>query len=177
MTEEDLSHRARALREAFDAAFARPPPSVDPGLEDFLIVAAGADRYVLRLSEVASVHVDRKVTPVLSPMPELLGLADFHGRLTPIYAAGALLGCAGAQEPRFLVVARHAQPVGFAFTALQRHLRVAASELMLDDLTHDPFTQGAVRIDGSALRILELTALVDHLAQRMGSLARKDGAR
>ena len=152
MAAEDLSHRARALREASMRTFARPPPSAEPGLEDFLIVTAAADRYVLRLSEVTSVHVDRRVTPVLSPMPELLGLADFHGRLTPIYAAGALLGCTGAQEPRFLVVARHAQPVGFAFTALQRHLRVAPSELTLDDLTNDPFTKGAVRFYGSALR-------------------------
>lgn len=175
--ENDLSDRARTLREDFDASFARLPPSVESELVDFLIVTAAANHYVLRLSEVASVHVDRKVTPVLSPLPELLGLADFRGLLTPIYGAAALLGRVADREARFLVVVRHAQPIGFAFAGLERHLRVAPSELALDDVAEDPFTSGAVRLEGRMLRILRLTALVDHLRRRLQRLATKDGDR
>jgi purine-binding chemotaxis protein CheW len=170
----ELSERARSLRESFDASFAQAPAGVEAGVVDLLIVTAGADRYALRLSEIASVHLEHKVTRVLSPLPELLGLADFRGILTPIYGVAALLGRPTEHAPRFLVVARHAQPVGFAFSGLERHSRVAVSELALEDVAEDPFTLGAIRVDGSTLRILRLTALVDDLARRLESLATKE---
>ena len=173
-TAHPFGDRARSLREAFDASFAQAPAELDSALVDFLIVTAGADRYALRLAEIASVHAERKVTRVLSPLPELLGLADFRGVLTPIYAVSSLLARPGSEEPRFLVVARHEQPVGFAFDGLERHLRIAPSELALDDIAEDPFTRGAVRLDGGTLRILQLTSLVDHLARRLESLAPKE---
>jgi hypothetical protein len=94
--------------------------------------------------------------------------------LTPIYAVTALLGRPSDHEPRFLVVARHAQPVGFAFTRLERHSRVAASELALEDVAEDPFTLGAVRFGGSTLRILRLSSLIDDLARRLETLATKE---
>jgi chemotaxis signal transduction protein len=172
---DELSDRARSLRESFDASFAEAPTGNAAGLVDFLVVTTTTDRYAVRLSEIALVHAERKVTRVLSPMPELLGLADFRGVLTPIYAVALLLGRPADQEPRFLVVARHPQPIGFAFTGLERHARVAASQLALEDTAADPFTAGAVRLSGSTLRILRLTSLVDHLVRRLESSATKDG--
>lgn len=170
----ELSKRARALREAFDSSFAEQPSSAASELLDFLIVSTGADRYALRLGEVASVHIERKVTRVLSPLPELLGLADFRGLLTPIYATAALLGRPTAEQPGFLVVARHPQPIGFAFAGLEHHVRVAPSDLSLDDVAEDPFTRGAVQLEGATLRILQLSSLVDHIARRLESLATKE---
>lgn len=166
---EALSKRAELLREEFDASFAERPSDAGSERLDFLIVTTGADRYALSLSEVASVHAERKVTRVLSPLPELLGLADFRGVLTPIYATAALLGRPTAEPPGLLVVAQNTRPIGFAFTALEHHLRITASDLSVDDVADDPFTRGAVRLEGSMLRILQLSSLVDHLARRLES--------
>jgi chemotaxis signal transduction protein len=177
MAANEFAERARRLRESFDASFAQAPAGSKAGVVDFLVMTAATDRYAVRLSEIAAVHAERKVTRVLSPLPELLGLADFRGILTPIYGVAALLGRPADHEPRFLVVARHAQPIGFAFSGLERHARVAPSDLALEDLAEDPFTLGALRVGDDTLRILRLTSLVDHLARRLESLATKDGDR
>lgn len=171
---DQASGRARELREAFDTSFAEEPSARDTELVDFLIVTSGAGRYAVRLEEVAAVHGERKVTRVVSPLPELLGLADFRGVLTPIYSISTLLGRPSAVPPRFLVVARHARPIGFAFEGFERHIRLAPSELAIEDSADDPFTRGALRLDGTPLRILQLTLLVDHLARRLESLATKE---
>src|ERR1700748_3867166 len=96
ITERDLASQVSALRAAFDGAFAEPPPRGEEALEKFLAVRAGGGLFAFRLAEIAGVAVDRKLTPLPSPVPELLGLTGLRGRLVPVYSLTALLG--GAPE-------------------------------------------------------------------------------
>ena len=52
----------------------------------------GGAPFAFRLAEIAGVAVDRKLTSLPSPVPELLGLAGLRGRLVPVYSLTALLG-------------------------------------------------------------------------------------
>lgn len=120
--------RARDLRTAFDAAFSRPPPEPQPGAIDLLRIHVGADRYVVAMSEVAAVHVDRHVCPVPSAAPALLGLVAVRSAIVPLYDLRAILGITATGVPRWCLVARAAS-AAFAFDAFEGLERVSPAQV------------------------------------------------
>ena len=70
---------AAALRQAFDLSFALPPPPPTPEVEDLLTIRLAADVYVIRLRDIAGMIAGRRVVPVPSATPDLLGLAGIRG--------------------------------------------------------------------------------------------------
>ena len=119
-----LAQRAGDLRLAFDRSFAQPVAVDSVPLDALLVVLVGADRYALRLSEIAGLFVDRKITPLPSAVPELLGVAGFRGTMLPVYDLGLLLGHAPAGTTRRGVVIAAALPIALAFDEAGAHLRV-----------------------------------------------------
>src|ERR1700675_3898235 len=106
---------AATLRRHFDEAFAAPTSPIAEPLEDLLAIRVGSDPYALRLSEIAGLHVGVKIVPIPSPAAQLLGIVGIRGVMAPIYDLAALLGYPPAASPRWIALARAAQPVGFAF--------------------------------------------------------------
>ena len=94
MASNELEQKAAALRAAFDRSFAEAADAGRAPHLDFLAIRVAGDPYALRLSEVASLHVDSKRVRAPSLLPELSGLASFRGVLTPVYDLAALLGYA-----------------------------------------------------------------------------------
>ena len=76
---DNLLERAEQLRAAFDRAFAAPPPGAAATTVDLLAIRCAEQPIALRMSEVLSIHTDRKIVPVPSPAPELLGLFGVRG--------------------------------------------------------------------------------------------------
>jgi purine-binding chemotaxis protein CheW len=146
----DLSARLSDLRRRFDAAFADPPPSAAEDFEDLLVIAVGDERYLLRLREIEGLYLDRAITPVPSPLPDLLGVTDFRGELVAVYDLGALLGYPRTQSARYLA-RMPSRGVGFAFARFEGHLRFAKQGRELE--TH-------------VQAIVDLPGLVDRLEQQ-----------
>lgn len=118
-----LHHRAAALRDAFDRMFAEARPPDPPPTEDLLAIRIGSEPYALRLSEIAGLFADRRITRIPGRPPALLGIAGFRGAIVPVYDLHALLGYRSAEGARWLTMAAEA-PVAFAFTAQEGHLRI-----------------------------------------------------
>jgi purine-binding chemotaxis protein CheW len=118
-----LADRAGRLRQEFDRSFAVPPPTDPQSGVDLLGIRLGGETYALRLSEVAGLFSERKVTRLPSGHTGLLGIAGFRGAIVPVYDLAALMGHAPEQSARWLVIA-DAAPVAFAFAALDGHVRV-----------------------------------------------------
>jgi purine-binding chemotaxis protein CheW len=88
--------------------------------EAFLAIRAGGDAWALRLGEIAGLFKDRRVIPLPSPLPGLLGIAGFRGTVMPVYDLRFLLGHGQAEEsPQWLVLASAAERVALGFDAFE----------------------------------------------------------
>lgn len=124
-----LATRAAELRFAFDRGFAAPLRAGLAERHGFLAIRVGTRAFAIRLSEVAGLFVDRKITRVPGTDAALLGIAGFRGALIPVYGLAALLGESGASGPRWLVTAV-AAPVAFGFDGFEGHVAVAADAIV-----------------------------------------------
>ena len=156
---------AAAMRRLFDDGFAAAAASGPESLEDLLAIRVGSDPYALRLSEIAGLHVGVKIVPVPSPAAQLLGIVGIRGIMAPVYDLAALLRYPPAPNPRWFILARAPQPVGFAFETFESHLRVSQSSLANsngDDagMGARAHTRATVRAAGKLRPIIYLTSML-----------------
>lgn len=119
--------RVTALRQAFDAAFAAPPPEGEAAAVALLLVRIGGGRYAVRLDEVGEVVHARAVTPCPSGRPSLLGLLGHRDRIYGLFGLAELLGEPAGAAPWALVLPRGA--VALAFEGVERYVQVAEQDL------------------------------------------------
>jgi len=159
---------ATALRRAFDRSFAVAASLQAQRLEQILAIRVGSDPYALRVSEIAGLHVDVEIVPVPGPVPQLLGIVGLRGTLLPVYDLAALLRHLPASRPRWLVLMRMPQPVGFAFDTFEAHLQMPDATIA-DGAGEAPptaFLRGMVRAAGALRPIIHLTSLVESIKDK-----------
>jgi len=159
-TTSKMALRAAELRREFDHSFARPAGAADAAKQDLLAIRMAGQHFALRLSDIAGLFIDKKITPVPGAGQFLLGMAGFRGAIAPIYDLQRFLGYSAGQAPRWLVVAA-AKPVGFAFAAFDSQLRVAATAVTPQQ-QHDMegLTSGVVNADGVLRPIVEISRVL-----------------
>jgi purine-binding chemotaxis protein CheW len=121
--------RIAELRRAFDRSFAEASESGVTPLEDLLEITIGATPYALRIAELSGLFADVRMTPLPTPVPELIGIAGFRGSVLPVYDLAAILGFPRARNPRWLAIAA-ARPVGLAFEQFDRHQRILRNDIV-----------------------------------------------
>ena len=160
--------RAADLRFAFDRSFAMKRRADTAASEDLLAIRLGSEAYALRLSEIAGLFADKKITRVPGRNAGLLGIAGFRGAIVPVYDLQTLLGATAMEVPRWLVIAS-AAPVAFAFDAFDGHLRIA-HDAMLPQETGEharKYVREFLRM-GSAVRpILHLPSILDAVMRQV----------
>jgi chemotaxis signal transduction protein len=124
-----VMQRAAEMRRAFDRAFAEPVAFDETLKENFLAIRVGAQACAIRLSEIAGLFADKKVTRVPGGHKALRGIAGFRGSMLPVYDLQILLGLGETQAPRWLVIAK-AAPIALAFDVFERQLRVPPNAIM-----------------------------------------------
>lgn len=150
---------AAELRRAFDAGFAQAPPREEVAHEDLLAIRLGSSPYAVRLSEVAEILVDRRVTPLPSALPELLGVVSARGAILPVYHLRAVLGLPGAPEAgRWLLVTARA-PVALAFDQCEGRFRTPREAVVRD--TGGAGTHEIVSADLLLRPVLHLPAVLE----------------
>jgi chemotaxis signal transduction protein len=157
---------AAALRRAFDDGFAAAAAAKSARLEDLLAIRLGSDPYALRLSEIAGLHAGVKIVAVPSNRTQLLGIVGLRGIMAPIYDLAALLRYPPAANPRWMVLARMSQPVGFAFETFESHLQVPETALANDEGSAyagaaRQHTSGTVRAGGALRPIILMASVVE----------------
>jgi purine-binding chemotaxis protein CheW len=169
-----VSERAAELRRSFDRSFAELQNSVAVATDDFLAIHAGGDPYMLRLSEVAGLHVDRKVTPMPSRIVELRGLAGFRGSMLPVYDLAALLAYPSAEAPRWIVIAAEA-PVALAFDSFDGHFRspreAVASRTGASPQDH---VHQILRVGDGVRSIIHLPSIIAAVRTRVPAVSQKE---
>jgi len=168
--DSQLDENLRTLRGDFDRSFAVAVAERDVKPLDFLTIRIAADPYALRLSEVASLHSERRLVVAPSPLLELCGFASFRGILTPVYDLGALLGYPRGTTKNRLVVVQWSSPIAFAFETLEAHVRVSAGQVSQTDRGRNGAVVGALRDQGRTVPLLHLPSLVEGIAQRIKAI-------
>ena len=171
-TSTAIEQKLIALRQDFDQSFSRAAGGPQPSQLDFLAIVVAGDAYAIRLSEVQSLHADRKLVAAPSLLPELLGVCGFRSVLTPVYDLAQLLGYGAGLSARWLIVAQSAAPVAFAFGDFDSHLRVALESVSAPDASSGGVAAvgGAVQHQGITRPLLHLPSLVEAIAQRIKAL-------
>jgi chemotaxis signal transduction protein len=156
---------ASKLKQAFDASFAEPPRAEREATEDFLAVRIGGDPYAIRVAEILGLYADRKVVPVPTSTPELLGLVGLRGAVVPVYDLRVLLGYPGGAAPRWLILCG-APPAGLAFDAFETHERVARADVLpAVDPGRRRHTAGAFRAGQGARTIISIAAVLEAIGR------------
>jgi chemotaxis signal transduction protein len=155
--------RATALRREFDRSFIDPPHIGVADKEDLLAIRLAAQNFAVKLSEIAGLFADKKVTPIPSAKAALLGIAGFRGAIVPVYDLQSLLGLGENRMSRWLVVATGA-PVAFSFEMFEGWLRISPHAMtpQKSQVKHS-FTRDFVRTENVLRPIIRLSSVLDAL--------------
>ncbi|MFA5885486.1 MAG: chemotaxis protein CheW [Acidimicrobiia bacterium] len=148
------------LRRQFDSEFARAPQTESVPFEDFLAIRVGVEPYALRLTEVAGLVADKAVTRLPGAPPGLLGISGFRGEIVSVFDLRVLLGSAGGEPPRWLVLTAADSTVGLAFDQFEGHVRVPQDAVV--------GTPGAelVRVGEAVRPIVRIPSVLHAIKQR-----------
>jgi purine-binding chemotaxis protein CheW len=156
------------LRETFDRTFAEAPSVGGPLVHDLLHLKIESARYALRVTELSALMADTRITPMATPVSDLLGIAAIRGSMLPVYDFGALLGHAREPAPRWIAVAAGQTPVGLAFARLEGHLRVRADAIVSGIRSNAPHGHQVVRLeDGNSLSLVSVASVFGAIANRV----------
>jgi purine-binding chemotaxis protein CheW len=170
--------RAAELRRDFDRSFQLPVLLADGTHEAFLAIRVLGDPYAMRVTEVSGLFVDRPVTPLPGPLPELLGIAGFRGALTPVYCLARLLGYA-TPEParRWLVTIACARTLALAFQGLDEHVRLPSGAVrpLQETASTRRFVAGVLSTNGALYSVIDTRSLAADIEARALSGASEKG--
>jgi purine-binding chemotaxis protein CheW len=155
---------AGALRAEFDAAFARPAQAPAEDQVRLLAFRVGGEPVAIRVLETAGLVAARRIEPVPSRRPELLGVCGVRGQIVPVFSLARLLGRAEDAEPRWIVLAAAgAERVGLSAAVFERHLVVPAAQIR-------PAAHGGgadvLHAGGEARPVVSIPAIVREIMRR-----------
>lgn len=167
---------AEAIRRAFDEAFAAPPRVRDRDSESLLAIRVAGEPFAIRVREIAGLVPPRKVVPLPTRLPELLGLAGIRGEIVPVYSLATLLGYRPTDGgARRLVLCGSKRPIALAFEALEGHLSVSPSDLYAAETPREHIR--VVARAGAAVRpVVDLPSVLESIQRRLGPAHAAPGA-
>lgn len=177
MSDDRLTLDSRKLREAFDRGFAVPSTRPPADLHAVLTVRVAGVGYAIRSAEIAGIVTDRKIVPLPSPQPALLGLAGLRASLVPVYSLAVLLGQAADQDPpRWLALGRPSGgQVGFAFEELEGHAHLTSSSFQAAGEGAGRHVRQVARFAGSARPVLSLDSMIEAIRGPAGRGGTEEG--
>jgi chemotaxis signal transduction protein len=168
-----LEQRLLLFRHAFDKAFAAAPITTLETFEDLLAVRVAGDPYALRVREITGLVASRKIVPLPSKRPELLGIAGNRGSLVAVYSLAALLGYGADSKPTpWLALAGGSDPIGLGFEAFEGFLRVRSGDLHSARVAEGakPHVGETVLVEGNqSRRVVDIPSTLGALAVHTGA--------
>jgi len=158
--QEALEERLREMRASFDDAFAHRPVAPNSETLDVLEVAVASQSFLVRVSELRSVHASCVVKRVPTPSATLLGLWSRRGAVYAVHDIAVLLGVGADARASWLMVARQV-PIAFAASALKRHHRLP-KDAWIEGASEQEAMQVA-SVDGVRLSLISMSRLIEQV--------------
>lgn len=164
MTQPDTG-LAHALREAFDRSFTEVPGEAVADTRDLVGISLGGDGFAVALEEIAGIFAAGRIVPLPSRTAPLLGVTGLRGAMVAVYSLQRMLGRAGQEAPRWLLLAE--PHIAFGFERFDGYLRVARTQVA-DAGGEQNYVQ-AVMLAGEARRpIVSVRAMLDWIKGQRG---------
>ena len=162
--------RLGELRRAFDRSFAAPPPSRAAETQSLIVIGLAGETLVLRAGEITGIARRKRLVPLPSRTPELLGLAGIRGALVPVFNLAALLAlppCGG--EPGWFALAMREAPIALAFDEFEGQVDVERT-CLYDDQTAParPHVRQLVRIGPLVRPVIEVPSILEAIRKNAG---------
>jgi chemotaxis signal transduction protein len=168
-----VTRSAAELAREFDRSFADPARAAAEGIEELLAIRVGGDPYAVRLRDVTGLLADRKIVPLPTPEPALLGLVGLRNGIAPVYSLAALLGYgAGGEPPRWLLLVGPGPLFGLAFQEFDGHRQVARADVSSNQdagAGADANVPELVRVDDARRGLIGIAALTEVIRTRVAS--------
>lgn len=168
-----VAKTALELRSAFDRAYALPPESVGSNpTENLLAIRLTGQPYAIRIGEIVGIASDRKVIPLPSAVPELIGLAGIRGAPVSVYSLAAMLNHNQDMHPgRWLVLCGNDESIGLAVSNFEGYLKVPVDQIYAADksLTICEHIRDAVRMAEEVRMIVNISSVLEAIQKRCGS--------
>jgi purine-binding chemotaxis protein CheW len=163
-----MNGRAADLRQSFDRSFALPRNAGADAAEGLLAITLASTPFVVRLADVARLVVDRQVTWMPSPVPELRGIVGLRGSVCPVYDLAMLLGLPRTASSRWLLLAAGA-PVALAFDAFDGYRTAAADGFVPAAGTGPQVRHVRELMRGEPARpVIHISSILDTIRSRSG---------
>jgi chemotaxis signal transduction protein len=164
-----MVERAADLRRAFDQSFSEPPVGLAGDTESLLAFQAGGHAYAVRLAEISGLFADRTIVRLPSRVSEFLGVAGLRHDVVPLYSLRTLLGHEmGGDPPRWLIIARAAHPVAFAFEQFEGFLQLPPSALLpAKDAATATHLQATIGLGDGMRGVVSISSLLKRIEERI----------
>lgn len=153
-----VGQRVRTLRQEFDAGFAREPSGAAVETCDLLAIRVAGEPYALLVEDISELAQGRKIVPMPSRRPDVMGVAAIRGTLVSVHSLASLLGH-GSDEARvpWLAVCLNSEGIALAFGLLERLHRVRTGDVSRSD--GSSVRMGAVRLGGQSRPIVNVRSI------------------
>jgi chemotaxis signal transduction protein len=156
-----------AMRAAFDRVFAEPATERRVDHDEFLVARCGGEAYLFALAELSGFAAGRRIVPLPSQAPHLLGVTGIRGTVTPVYDLAALLGHAPVSAPpKWLMVAGGGR-LGLGFDDFGGHVRSSRATWV-----QPPSGRATARIGDTLHQLVALAPLIADLERDVRASAR-----
>ena len=168
-----LSKSLAKLRSEFDRTFASPPPHPEEERESLICLQVAGQALVVRTRHINSVAKCRRILPIPTHVPGLLGITAIRSSLLPVYDLAALLGLSiPAKRSDWLLITGSETPVAFVFDDLEGQLEIERSGLYESDASASEKHLRLVAKLGTAHRaVIDLPGIVEEIRKTAGVLS------
>lgn len=151
------------LRRAFDETFATPAELEREELRALIEIRVGCDSMVLRADQITGIGRCRRIVPVLSRIPELIGIAGMRGAMVPVFDLAALLGRPpGTRQPPWIALAHAESPVALAFEEFEGQVEVKRTCLFDDESSPSRrHVRQLARIGSSVRAVIDVASVAE----------------
>lgn len=165
-TDGDAKKLAELCR-AFDDSFAQPPQQPNLAVMRLVAVRVGHKPIAMQESQIAGLAKIKRIVPLPSRMPELLGIAGNGGMLVPVFSLARLLEIESSSDAHWLALAKSDAAVGLAFDELDGQVEVAPSDIYPED-EKVVSSRMLVRIGREVRRLLDVVRVVEEIKRKAG---------
>lgn len=172
-----VSQSLAEMRREFDSTFAAPPADLREDRESLITIRLAGEALAVRTAHVTGLAKLKRIVPVPSRMPALLGITAVRGALFPAYDLASLLGFpATGSEHSWILFANRETPVGLAFDEFEGQVEVDRTGLCQSDSSNSrEHLRQVAKIGAGHRAVVDLPGLVEKIRKSAGLIEQEKG--
>ena len=157
------------LRLEFDNAFAASPAGAGEVRESLIALRVAGEALAVKTLHITGVTKGRRIVPVPSRVPGLLGLTALRGAVLPVYDLAALLGLPAAGEGSWLLLTTPETPIGLTFDEFEGQIEIERACLYESDSSGSRKHLRLIAKVGAAHRaVIDIPGIVEEIRKTAG---------